>query len=436
MANRLHVGTRKGLFELARNNGVWEIADVQFLGDPVSAAMAACAHADALTLGSGDNHGAVAIAQPRWDALLGRSDAVPVLLRLGATLTTAKLRTSEDIRELVEARMRLADRVRDMEALTDCLNTLGVHYINVGVPSLSRILLESAADLAREHHLLVPLARSLNNLTSDRLGDDLAASARFGREAVEVAFTSGVAVWISYSSTNLSLALFALGSWAEAEQVMQTADPFVASDNTSAMTAIRITMAAARGARVDLPWRKGDRSMSDDPAALAWMDIAEAAAVELAGDLKLALPLAVNAVERAYALYGTWDDFWHFFPIAARLAVDVRDESAIARLLEMTRSTVSRVDVAVQAHRAWLLGRVASEPAEVEDRFREALAGYEQWGSPVYAAQAAADYGLWLAGQGRRDEAAIHVERARETFTALGASAWVDRLESQLAPSR
>ena len=40
MANRLHVGTRKGLFELARSDGVWEIVDVQFLGDPVSAVLA------------------------------------------------------------------------------------------------------------------------------------------------------------------------------------------------------------------------------------------------------------------------------------------------------------------------------------------------------------------------------------------------------------
>jgi hypothetical protein len=39
MANRLHVGTRKGLFELARSNGAWEITGVQFLGDPVSAVL-------------------------------------------------------------------------------------------------------------------------------------------------------------------------------------------------------------------------------------------------------------------------------------------------------------------------------------------------------------------------------------------------------------
>jgi len=45
MADRLHIGTRKGLFELARRNGAWEIVDLQFLGDPVSAVLA---HGDAV----------------------------------------------------------------------------------------------------------------------------------------------------------------------------------------------------------------------------------------------------------------------------------------------------------------------------------------------------------------------------------------------------
>jgi hypothetical protein len=44
MADRLHVGTRKGLFELVRSNGVrnrgWEVTDAHFLGDPVSAVLA------------------------------------------------------------------------------------------------------------------------------------------------------------------------------------------------------------------------------------------------------------------------------------------------------------------------------------------------------------------------------------------------------------
>lgn len=40
MTDRLHVATRKGLFDLERRQGVWEIADQHFLGDPVSAVLA------------------------------------------------------------------------------------------------------------------------------------------------------------------------------------------------------------------------------------------------------------------------------------------------------------------------------------------------------------------------------------------------------------
>jgi hypothetical protein len=40
MAERLHIGTRKGLFELARRGAAWEIVDAHFLGEPVSAVLA------------------------------------------------------------------------------------------------------------------------------------------------------------------------------------------------------------------------------------------------------------------------------------------------------------------------------------------------------------------------------------------------------------
>jgi len=40
MTDRILVGTRKGLFELERANGAWDIADISFLGDPVTAILA------------------------------------------------------------------------------------------------------------------------------------------------------------------------------------------------------------------------------------------------------------------------------------------------------------------------------------------------------------------------------------------------------------
>lgn len=39
MTGRLHVGTRKGLFEIGRHNGGWDVVSTDFLGDPVSAVL-------------------------------------------------------------------------------------------------------------------------------------------------------------------------------------------------------------------------------------------------------------------------------------------------------------------------------------------------------------------------------------------------------------
>jgi hypothetical protein len=40
MSDRIHVGTRKGLFEIARRGATWDIVDLHFLGDPVTAVFA------------------------------------------------------------------------------------------------------------------------------------------------------------------------------------------------------------------------------------------------------------------------------------------------------------------------------------------------------------------------------------------------------------
>ena len=36
MSDRLHLGTKKGLFELRRDGGGWAVANTRFLGEPVS----------------------------------------------------------------------------------------------------------------------------------------------------------------------------------------------------------------------------------------------------------------------------------------------------------------------------------------------------------------------------------------------------------------
>ena len=40
MSDHIYIGTRKGLFEIARKKGAWDIVDTHFLGDPVTAVLA------------------------------------------------------------------------------------------------------------------------------------------------------------------------------------------------------------------------------------------------------------------------------------------------------------------------------------------------------------------------------------------------------------
>ena len=75
-------------------------------------------------------------------------------------------------------------------------------------------------------------------------------------------------------------------------------------------------------------------------------------------------------------------------------------------------------------------------PEEADARFRTAIAGYQTWGSPVYAARAHAAYGAWLLGQGRVDEAESHLDDARTAYADLGAVAWLEDLERSVAAAR
>ena len=68
---------------------------------------------------------------------------------------------------------------------------------------------------------------------------------------------------------------------------------------------------------------------------------------------------------------------------------------------------------------------------ETDELFRSAIASYDAWGSPVYAARARGGYGAWLAECGRTDEASGLLDAARTTFTELGATTWLAALDAR-----
>ena len=56
------------------------------------------------------------------------------------------------------------------------------------------------------------------------------------------------------------------------------------------------------------------------------------------------------------------------------------------------------------------------------------LSGMRTWGSPLFEAHTCVDYGRWLARQGRDDEAAAQLARAREVYEGIGARRLLEAL--------
>ncbi len=425
-----------GKYSEAVEHAVAATATFDELGDPVAAARAIAAHASAAMF-DGDNALALALAQPRWEALQGREDATVTLLALARVLTAARGRLSIDTRDIDEVRIKLAEKIGDPGELADAFTSLSVQYGIAGVSSLARVLLEAAADLARTHHQPLALARCLLNLTVDWSLRDLAKAVEVGDEAVMVSRSTGVSVWISYCEVNLLLALWDRGSWAEAAESVRSSQSERDNVNLLISTALVGSMSSARGQSWSLPWTQADRPTSDDASDLAWLTFVEALHAQSNGKPEAALRLAAEATEQMHGISGTWDDFTHMWPTAVDLALECEEQSVVTRLLSLVDDTANAlVPPCVRTHRTRFLGLMAivdgSSPEQVDSMLRAAIAGFHEWGSVPYRARAEAELGAWLMGQGRGDEALPLLDSARAGFTEIGATAWLSRLEAQL----
>ncbi len=427
-----------GSYEEAIDHAVEAANAFDARGDAVNAGHAV--GAQALALGYlGDNAQSLSVAEPRWEALSGRGDAVVAQLKLARAISSARSRMGLDNREILEARIKLAETLDDAGELADCLTGLSIHYGTVGAISLARVLLESAAEMARTHHQPSSLARALLNLTVSRMLEDLDKAVEIGHEAVSVASETGVPIWISYAQINLLIALWTSGRWAEADEMIGAVDLSLEGSAVRPTQAILGAISEARGTPWTLEWPEEGSYVSDDTSDLAWKALAEAIDARRRDDLESAVSLGVYASVKMYEISGTWDDLCHMWPTAVELAIDAGDNAALETLIDLIDGESTRpVSVGVRIHRKRVAGLLAirnGEPADVvESALREAISGFEQWGAMPYTARTQTELGAWLVDQGRAEEAAPLLDSARIAFAELGASAWLEALEQQLAP--
>ncbi len=398
-------------------------------GDEVRAGIAAAAHAAALTVGLGDNQASLDVAEPRWAALTGRADAVKARVLLARAISTARQRLSLDNTDVVEERIRIAEQTGDHGELADSYTELSRHYTAAGATSLSRILLQAAADLARTSHQPVALARALSDLTAEYINDDLERSVGFGREAVEVAAKAGVRLWMSFGRLNLALGLWSSGAVSELASFPEMTDAEVDPVNGACWRAMQLLVATVTD--TVSPSDAFELAVaSDDPVDRGWSLFLAGLQARREHSDQQALDLVMDALRQFYELYGPWDDLPHAWPVAADLALELGSDERCAELLGIAgEGGGERVPLALQAHRTHLEARLAArrglDPSQVEELFRSAIRDYDAWGSIPFRARAEVDLGQWLIAQGRGDEGAEIVDRAAEVLSGIGAVAWV-----------
>ena len=406
-------------------------------GDEISAAAAAAVAADAMHR-RGSRVDAQAIARPRWDALQGNRQAARALLALAHPLSADPSGAYDWA--VLQRRIQLAEKLGDPGQIAACLTTMSLAYSTSGALAVARTLMQASADLAREHHLPVALARALVNLTSDAMQFDTRQAVVHGREAVDVGRRAGIATWRSFASVNLLLALWLEGDWDEAEALLSEPGSMWDDENHRTAIAVQGWIRHARGESAELlrqPQRNFD---SDDGLDQGWHALEAAGRAQADGDPSLALRRAVEATVAFSDWSGLTDDFSHAFALAVELALGLDEPMTVQRLLDVVDSVDSAVPLSVTAHRARAAGLVAMrqpnpDEGAVEKLLRQAVDLYRQWGAPMFLALAQADLATWLVRQGRSEEAVPLLDAARERLAELRAVHLLERLDAQLVAS-
>jgi len=67
---------------------------------------------------------------------------------------------------------------------------------------------------------------------------------------------------------------------------------------------------------------------------------------------------------------------------------------------------------------------------------RDGVSAFDAFGATGLRARAQEELARWLADQGRASDAAPLWEQVRTTYTDIGATGWLARLDSSLAPAQ
>ena len=236
------------------------------------------------------------------------------------------------------------------------------------------------------------------------------------------------------ASVNLAASLWASGRWGDlAPLLADMAEdwPEVSVGDQVIFEATTVWCRRA-GRELDLPARVGT---SDDLNWQSWDAHLHALCAAEAGDQVSAGVHAAQCLQRALEDAGMSDDYIAQVPRMVRVAVECERLDAAAAMVAQLEgaprtSAVSGLHAYARALRGVVGAHTDADPAQVEADLRAGIEALEEYGAVPDRALAQEDLGRWLLEQGRAEEAGPHLEAARGTYTDLGATNWLARLDS------
>jgi hypothetical protein len=341
-----------------------------------------------------------------------------------------------------------AEDAGDPRQIAHCLNGIGIKYFVLGAPRLGRVVLNLAADVAREHSLVAELARPLLNMHALEINSDPAAALLAGGEAMSLSEQAGHNSQCWFIASNQSVLLTRVGRWDEVAALQdrpilreRPADPALAAMYLLELSVIALT----RDESVDIDaldalaamGETGQLETSDDMGFVA----DRAVHARATRDDATLVTSCRRAVELAMKYSPLEDDFPNLWTLAVGWMIDVGEFDAARDLLRYVADvSATRLNTFLAAQLPRLRGTIealdpasTASPDEIERDLFEAISALEDFGAVPDRARAQATLGAWLTRRARSADAAPHLAAARATFTDLRATAWLRELDSALS---
>jgi len=343
-------------------------------------------------------------------------------------------------REYIERALELGERLRLPEVVSSGLNTKAI--LLEGRPYESIALMRGALALAREHDLADAVKRAYVNLgyllwvsgapnheVEDVSREGLAYARRRGDRASEARFVG-----------QLAGGLYSDGRWDEIDELAaEVPEELRAADPVGFQISAALALIALHRDEIHLivklmaDWAR--RPPSPDVGVEACRRFAQALVHVAHQRVEMSLASIRSEVEKATDP-GSLE--WHL-ELAGEAARRLRATEALAEVLAIVDAKELPKPLSVSAQLAVLRAYIAATHGEAEPRFEPTVALLRETGFRFWLGVTVFDYGEWLLGRGRADDAAPLLEEARGTFEQLRATAWLARLhvaESRLAHAR